>query len=81
MAACKFCGEWAGVWIHEHQRCELAIQQGMTPAQIRAAVVAESQTRVVKPVTGGTIFWAVLGALTVFAFMGLLIGLVVRSIN
>ena len=77
MPACKFCGTWSGFSTSEHANCATASAEGKTNDEIRAdlnlpPLIAPG------PLTSGSIFWSVFGALWAF---GITAGIVVAILR
>ena len=68
MAACKYCGKWAGVAGDEHVDCAKLADEGKTDEEIRALMNAPGPAPVaVAQMNASTLFWIIFGALWAFS--------------
>jgi hypothetical protein len=80
MANCKYCGRWAGVAGDEHMDCARLAADGKTNEEIKAFDARSSSRLPAMPLTAGSIFWAVFGALWAFAITAGIVGGIIRAI-
>lgn len=67
MAACKYCGEWAGIVGDVHQDCEQWAGEGKTTAEIRALRNPAVPVAATAPVTTRTIAFGVFYGLLLYS--------------
>ena len=80
MANCKYCGKWAGVAGDEHMDCARLAAEGKTNDEIKALDARTYARTSAAPLTAGSIFWAVFGALWAFAITAGIVGAIIKSI-
>jgi hypothetical protein len=79
MAKCIYCDKWCGLFDSYHQDCLNGIKGGKTKAEIWNAVNAPRLGQL-KPVTASGVFWAIFGALWLFAATAAILGEIVKAL-
>ena len=68
---CKYCGKWSGLFDDQHIDCAEAEAKGI---KLTTSPIA------VRPLTAGSIFWAVFGALWAFGITAGIVGAILRRL-
>jgi hypothetical protein len=86
MAACKYCGEWAGLTGDEHLDCARLAAEGKSQEEIRILVGAVPPATLVAPqtalssLTPQKVFWTIFGALWAFSLSAGILLLIIRAL-